>query len=52
MPNPIDPIEAALAGDAAAQVAKQEGWVKANRKPLIIGAVLGLLLGALLGHIL
>ena len=39
-----DPIKQALAGEAQALEAKQVGWVKANRKPLIIGAALGAVL--------
>lgn len=52
MTDPIDQVKAtvttlksAATSAVDAQVTKQENWLKANLKPLIIGAVVGLILG-------
>lgn len=41
-------LETTAKNAALAEVNKQEGWLKANVKPLIIGFVLGTIVGFLL----
>lgn len=36
----FDDLKKSAESAVSGQVVKQEGWVKANRKPLIIGALL------------
>lgn len=50
--NSPDPAKSAVEQAAMGALNKQETWAKVNRKPLIIGAVVGLLVGFLLFHVL
>lgn len=50
--NSPDPVKSALEQVALGAINKQTSWLKANRKPLIIGAVVGLLAGFVLFHVL
>lgn len=52
MTDPIDQVKStvttlktAATSAVDAEAAKQEGWLKANLKPLLIGAVVGFILG-------
>ena len=43
-----DPIESAVKADAQKFIAKQEGWLRTNLKPLLIGAAILLVVEVLL----